>query len=146
MSKCHYEICIFLTWVWPPPPFWKMFKKLQIWRKVHPLSRFKIAAIFLKGALIGHKWLSKKWKSINKSTINPSKYVKYISVCKTFKLVNLITVLPAGATPCGKCQNRCEGHRSVPRNVQLSAPPPKAASGSGHQKSESYKTQFESQS
>ena len=49
-------------------------------------------------------------------------------------------------TPCRKCQNRCEGHRSVPRNVQLSAPPPKAASGSGHQKSESYKTQFESQS
>ena len=53
---------------------------------------------------------------------------------------------PALCTPCRKCQNRCEGHRSVPRNVQLSAPPPKAASGSGHQKSESYKTQFESQS
>ena len=52
----------------------------------------------------------------------------------------------ATSTPCRKCQNRCEGHRSVPRNVQLSAPPPKAASGSGHQKSESYKTQFESQS
>ena len=50
------------------------------------------------------------------------------------------------STLCRKCQNKCEGHRSVPRNVQLSAPPPKAASGSGHQKSESYKTQFESQS
>ena len=39
-----------------------------------------------------------------------------------------------------------EDHRSVPRNVEISASPPKADSGSGHQKSECYKTQFKSQS
>ena len=37
---------------------------------------------------------------INKNTIKPSKYVKYISLCKTYKFVNLITLLPAGGEPC----------------------------------------------
>ena len=42
-------------------------------------------------------------------------------------------------TLCRKLQNKCAGHRSVPVNEQLSAPPPKAATGtqSGHEKSES---------
>ena len=79
----------------PPPPLSNV-KKLQIWKR--GISLIKVAA--KKGALTAHKWLAKTLKSINKCTIKQSKYVKYISVSKTFKLVNLITLLPAEGEPC----------------------------------------------
>ena len=35
-----YEICNFLTWVWPPPPFfWTMFKNCKISEEGHSLLR-----------------------------------------------------------------------------------------------------------